>query len=78
MQSSLTVTNLGDGIPADQLGRIFDRFVRLDEARARSEGGSGLGLAIVRSIMRLHGGDVHATSEHDMTAFTLTFPGDAP
>ena len=77
-QSSLTVTNLGDGIPADQLGRIFDRFVRLDEARARSEGGSGLGLAIVRPIMRLHGGDVHATSEHDTTAFTLTFPGDAP
>ena len=46
------------GIPdADRAG-VFDRFVRLDEGRARDAGGSGLGLAIVREIARVHGGTV--------------------
>jgi len=54
----LTVDDDGAGIPADQRERVFDRFVRLDEARARDDGGSGLGLAIVRELARLHGGTV--------------------
>ncbi len=52
----LTVDDDGAGIPADQRERVFERFVRLDEARARDDGGSGLGLAIVREISRAHGG----------------------
>ena len=40
--------------------RVFDRFVRLDDARARDTGGSGLGLSIVREIARAHGGEVLA------------------
>ena len=44
--------------PTADRGRVFERFVRLDEARARDAGGSGLGLAIVREIVRAHGGDV--------------------
>ena len=44
--------------PSADRGRVFERFVRLDEARARDAGGSGLGLAIVREIVRAHGGDV--------------------
>ena len=52
----------GQGVPADQRERIFDRFVRLDDARAREAGGSGLGLAIAREIAHAHGGTVTAHS----------------
>lgn len=48
----------GSGVPADQRERIFERFVRLDEARSRDAGGSGLGLAIVRGIAASCGGSV--------------------
>ena len=69
------MSNVGERIPDDQLDRIFDRFYRLDHARARSDGGAGLGLAIVRSIMAAHAGGVRAHSEPaGVTVFTLTFP----
>ncbi|MGH3510083.1 MAG: ATP-binding protein [Nocardioidaceae bacterium] len=48
----------GVGIPPDQRDRVFERFVRLDEARAREAGGTGLGLAIVRKIVEVSGGTV--------------------
>ena len=54
----LTVEDDGPGIPADARERVFERFVRLDEARARDAGGSGLGLAIVREVVAGHGGSV--------------------
>lgn len=57
----LVVDDDGAGIPADQRERVFERFVRLDEARARDAGGSGLGLAIVRAIVAAHGGTVEVT-----------------
>lgn len=57
------VVDTGVGIAADQLERIFDRFYRLDPARAREAGGVGLGLAIARQIARVHGGDLVARSE---------------
>ena len=50
----------GDGIPVGERERVFDRFVRLDDARARESGGSGLGLSIVREIASQHGGAVTA------------------
>ena len=50
----------GDGIAESERERVFDRFVRLDEARARESGGSGLGLSIVREIASAHGGAVTA------------------
>ncbi|MEI5585449.1 MULTISPECIES: sensor histidine kinase [unclassified Agromyces] len=53
----LTVDDDGAGIPAGERDRVFDRFVRLDDARARDTGGSGLGLSIVREIARAHSGD---------------------
>lgn len=54
----IVVEDDGPGIPVDRRGEVFDRFVRLDDHRARSDGGAGLGLAIVGEIARLHGGSV--------------------
>jgi signal transduction histidine kinase len=54
----ITVTDDGPGIPRSDRERVFDRFTRLDDARARDAGGSGLGLAIVRELVRRHGGTV--------------------
>ncbi|WP_412148635.1 sensor histidine kinase [Curtobacterium flaccumfaciens] len=53
----LTVDDDGIGVPEDERERVFERFVRLDEARSRDAGGAGLGLAIVRDAVRAHGGD---------------------
>lgn len=72
--TTLSVTNHGEGIAPVHLQRIFDRFYRIDSARARSEGGTGLGLAIVRSIMTAHGGQVTVRSQPGATTtFTLIF-----
>jgi signal transduction histidine kinase len=54
----VVVEDDGPGIPGDQLERVFEPFVRLEESRSREAGGIGLGLAIARSIARAHGGDV--------------------
>jgi signal transduction histidine kinase len=48
-------------VPPDQRERVFERFVRLDDARARDGGGSGLGLAIVAEVVAAHGGTVELT-----------------
>ncbi|HET6563539.1 MAG TPA: HAMP domain-containing sensor histidine kinase [Marmoricola sp.] len=58
----LAVEDDGPGIPEDQRERVFERFVRLDEARARDAGGSGLGLAIVKEIVHASGGTVAVCS----------------
>ncbi|NMO51567.1 HAMP domain-containing protein [Actinoplanes sp. TBRC 11911] len=57
-QRVITVTDDGPGIPEKDRHRVFDRFTRLDDARARDAGGSGLGLAIVLELVRRHGGTV--------------------
>jgi signal transduction histidine kinase len=54
----LTVEDDGHGVPAAERERVFERFVRLDESRARASGGTGLGLAIVRETVQAHGGTV--------------------
>lgn len=75
----LDVSNLGSGIPADQAERVFERFVRLDAGRGRSDGGSGLGLAIVKSVMHAHGGQVQLDSQvGGLTTFSLCFGTQTP
>ncbi|MEJ5992396.1 heavy metal sensor histidine kinase [Ramlibacter sp. PS3R-8] len=75
-RTTLAVNNVGEPIPEEHLGRIFDRFYRVDASRARLSGGTGLGLAIVRSIMEAHGGEVAASSNvaEGRTTLTLIFP----
>ena len=57
----LQIDDDGAGIPVEERDRVFERFVRLDEARARDHGGSGLGLAIVAEVAAAHGGTVVGT-----------------
>ncbi|MGH2830424.1 MAG: sensor histidine kinase [Actinomycetota bacterium] len=74
---SFDVADHGPGIPTEELGRIFERFYRVDKARARTTGGTGLGLAIVKHVAERHGGRITAASELGRgSTFTLTFPGE--
>lgn len=65
------ISDDGMGIPSENVDRVFDRFYRVDRARARSMGGTGLGLAIAREMIEAHGGRIWAESEegHGTTIF---------
>lgn len=76
--TALYVENRGLTIEPHHLERIFDRFYRADASRHRSSESSGLGLSIVRSIMSLHNGTWHASSNNGVTRFTLVFPRHDP
>jgi two-component system phosphate regulon sensor histidine kinase PhoR len=69
------VADDGPGIPPEAMGRVFERFYRVDRARSRESGGTGLGLAIVKHIVQAHGGEAWAKSELQKgTAFFFTLP----
>ncbi len=70
----LSVTDDGPGVPPAERDRIFQRFVRLDDARSRDEGGAGLGLAIVRDVVERHGGTIHVTDAAPGARFVVTLP----
>ncbi|GIM92003.1 sensor histidine kinase [Paractinoplanes toevensis] len=71
----IEVIDTGEGIAAEDLEKIFDRFWRTDASRSRATGGSGLGLAIVRKLAEAHDGRVTATSRVGAgSTFTVTLP----
>jgi two-component system sensor histidine kinase BaeS len=70
----LEVSDTGQGIPAEALPHVFDRFYRADASRTRPEE-SGLGLAIARSIVEAHGGTISAKSSVGVgTTMRITLP----
>lgn len=71
----ISVADNGIGIPTDELDRIFERFYRVDPARARATGGTGLGLSIVKHVAASNGGAVEVWSEPGLgSSFTLILP----
>ena len=69
------VADTGSGIPPEHLPRLFERFYRVDSARAREDGGTGIGLAIARSVVEAHGGHLEAQSELGKgSVFTFDLP----
>ena len=75
----ITVSDTGIGIPQEEQAHVFERFYRVDRARARDTGGTGLGLAIVQQVVRLHGGEIMLTStEKSGSTFTITMPQGRP
>ncbi|MGY1499155.1 HAMP domain-containing sensor histidine kinase [Streptomyces sp. QTS52] len=68
----------GQGIPADLLPHVFERFARGDTARSRTTGSTGLGLAIVQAVATAHGGAVTVDSVPGQTIFTVHLPALAP
>jgi signal transduction histidine kinase len=73
--AEIVVEDTGEGIPAESLERIFDRFFRVDSSRSRSSGRLGLGLSIARRIAELHGAEIAVRSRvGEGSCFTVRFP----
>ena len=72
----IVVADDGDGIAAEHLAHVFDRFYRADTARDRDHGGSGIGLTIARALAQAHGGDLTVASDGPGTGavFTVRLP----
>ena len=75
----IAVRDDGEGIAAEHLPHVFERFYRADGARGRASGGTGLGLAIARAICRAHGGDIEVRSTPGQgSTFIATLPSEVP
>jgi two-component system, OmpR family, phosphate regulon sensor histidine kinase PhoR len=71
----IIVQDTGEGIPAQHLERLFERFYRVDRARSREKGGTGLGLAIVKHLALVHDGEINVSSEVGKgSTFTIELP----
>ena len=74
-QLVISVADTGEGIPAEDLPRVFERFYRADRSRSRRSGGTGLGLAIARQLVEAHGGRIWVESElGEGSEFSFTLP----
>lgn len=71
----IRIADTGIGIPKEEIQKVFDRFYRVDKARARDTGGTGLGLSIALDAIKLHGGYIEVSSEEDKgSVFTIVLP----
>ncbi|MEJ7616117.1 MAG: ATP-binding protein [Pyrinomonadaceae bacterium] len=78
-RAKISVSDNGDGISAEHIERIFERFYRVDRARSREMGGTGLGLAIVKHLARAHGGEASVTSTLGSgSTFTIELQSSPP
>ena len=74
----VSIRNSGQGIPADEIGMIFDKFYKTDKSRSQDKNGMGLGLYIVRTIVQQHGGDISVSSAvGEYCEFTFWLPKNA-
>ncbi|MFC2010631.1 sensor histidine kinase, partial [Chloroflexota bacterium] len=74
-QIKLYVSDTGEGIPAEDLPNIFERFYRVDKSRTRTTGGTGLGLTIAKRLVEAHNGTIEVTSEPGKgSCFAFTLP----
>ena len=74
-RTCFTIRNSGAGIQADEISMIFDRFYKTDKSRSKDKTGMGLGLYIVRTIIRLHGGEITVSSvENEYCQFSFWIP----
>ncbi|MHC1510097.1 sensor histidine kinase [Pediococcus pentosaceus] len=72
------VANDGEKVPAEALGKLFDRFYRVEGSRSKATGGTGLGLAIAQSIVEMHNGTIEAHSNDKRTSFLIQLPLHQP
>jgi signal transduction histidine kinase len=71
----LTVVDTGQGIPAEDIPHLFERFYRVDKSRSRIQGRNGLGLAICKAIVDAHGGTIQVASQTGVgSTFTVRLP----
>ena len=70
----VSITNTGEGIPADDLPHVFERFYRVEKSRDAARGGAGIGLAIVKQLVEGFGGRVGADSNSHFTRFWFSLP----
>lgn len=76
---NVTVKDFGEGIPAEHISRIFERFYRVDKSRSREKGGTGLGLAIVKHILENHGTKAEVQSALGKgSSFSFKLPQSKP
>ena len=71
-KARVTVRNLGDTIPAEELPLLFERFHKSDKSRSEDKDGVGLGLYIVKTILEQHKEKINVTSENGVTTFTFS------
>jgi two-component system sensor histidine kinase BaeS len=73
---TIKVADTGDGIAAEHLAHVFERFYRIDAARDRQHGGAGIGLAIAKALVEAHGGHISADSRGQRagTTFMIALP----